>query len=75
MGDVIQPQAMENLLAMLAPEQCFWYAHPWGEYHMRGNRLGEFFSGNISGDYDTLLPLTADHAQEVTFGNGMSWSR
>ncbi|CAM9922247.1 unnamed protein product [Ectocarpus sp. 4 AP-2014] len=65
MGDVIQPQAMENLLAMLVPEQCFWYAHPWGEYHMRGHRLGEFFSGNISGDYDTLIPLTADHAQEV----------
>ncbi len=65
LGDVIQPTAMENLLAVAAPEQCFWYAHPSEEEYDRGNRIGELFSDRISGDASRLIHLTPDHAEEV----------
>ena len=56
---------MEHLLALAAPEQCFWYAHPYEEEHGRGNRIGEFFSDEISGDTSRLIHLSPDHAEEV----------
>lgn len=65
MGDVIQPMAMEHLLASVAPDQCFWYAHPGVEVVDQGNRIGEFFSDNISGDSSRLIHLTPDHAEKV----------
>ncbi|CAM9460321.1 unnamed protein product [Ectocarpus sp. 8 AP-2014] len=65
MGDVIQPMAMERLLASVAPDQCFWYAHPGGEGVDKGNHIGEFFSDNISGDSSRLIHLTPDHAEKV----------
>lgn len=65
MGDVIQPMAMEHLLASVAPDQCFWYAHPGVESVDQGNRIGEFFSDNISGDSSRLIHLTPDDAEKV----------
>lgn len=65
MGDVIQPMAMEHLLASVAPDQCFWYAHPGVEGVDQGDRIGEFFSDNISGDSSRLIHLTPDHAEKV----------
>jgi len=65
LGDVIQPTAMENLLALAAPEQCFWYAHPFEEELDRGNHIGELFSDKISGDRSRLIHLTPEHAEEV----------
>ena len=61
MGDVIQPIAMQRLLASVAPTQCFWYAHPWNEDSVRGFRIGEFFGGDTS----RLIHLTSDHADQV----------
>ncbi|CAM9193464.1 unnamed protein product [Ectocarpus sp. 13 AM-2016] len=65
MGDVIQPMAMEHLLASVAQDQCFWYAHPGVEGVDQGDRIGEFFSDNISGDSSRLIHLTPDHAEKV----------
>lgn len=61
MGDVIQPLAMKHLLASLAPEQCFWYAHPGVETPASGKRVGEFFGSHES----RLVPLEAEDAQQV----------
>ncbi|CAM9316275.1 unnamed protein product [Ectocarpus fasciculatus] len=61
MGDVVQPIAMEDLLAAVAPDQCFWYAHPVGEDPERGYRIGEFFGG----DESKLIHLSADLAWQV----------
>lgn len=61
MGDVIQPIAMKRLLASVAPNQCFWFAHPWNEDSVRGFRIGEFFGEDTS----RLIHLTSDHAQQV----------
>ncbi|CAB1098846.1 unnamed protein product [Ectocarpus sp. CCAP 1310/34] len=65
MGDVIQPMAMEHLLASVAPDQCFWYAHPGEEGIDQGDRIGEFFSDNISGDSSRLIHLTPGDAEKV----------
>lgn len=65
LGDVIQPTAMEHLLSAVAPNQCFWYAHPWVEAQDEGNHIGEFFSDNISGDTSRLIHMTPDRAEEV----------
>ncbi|CAN0182794.1 unnamed protein product [Ectocarpus sp. 6 AP-2014] len=61
MGDVVQPIAMHDLLASVAPDQCFWYAHPAGEAPERGDRIGEFFGGDDS----KVFPLTPDLAWKV----------
>ncbi|CAN0183456.1 unnamed protein product [Ectocarpus sp. 6 AP-2014] len=61
MGDVVQPIAMHDLLASVAPDQCFWYAHPADEDVERGYRIGEFFGGDDS----KVFPLTPDLAWKV----------
>ncbi|CBJ28751.1 conserved unknown protein [Ectocarpus siliculosus] len=61
MGDVVQPIAMQDLLASVAPDQCFWYAHPADEDVERGYRIGEFFGGDDS----KVFPLTPDLAWKV----------
>ncbi|CAM9773752.1 unnamed protein product, partial [Hapterophycus canaliculatus] len=61
LGDVIQPLAMKRLLASLAPEQCFWYAHPGVETISSGNHVGEFFGTHES----RLVPLQSGDADQV----------
>ena len=61
MGDVIQPMALEHLLASVAPNVCFWYAHPWDEDLVKGNRIGEFFGT----DTPRLIHLTHDDIWQV----------
>lgn len=56
---------MEHLLALVAPGQCFWYAHPWNEDPGNGNGIGDFFSDNIGGDLSQLIHLTPHHVEEV----------
>eukprot|EP00903_Cladosiphon_okamuranus_P011257 g10615.t3 len=64
MGDVVQPISMEHLLAsVVPPDQCFYYAHPRGEDHSKGFRIGEFFGGNTS----RLTYLDADIASKVNW--------
>lgn len=61
LGDVIQPMALEHLLASVAPDVCFWYAHPWDEDLVKGNRVGEFFGADTS----RLIHLTHDDNWQV----------
>ncbi|CAN0062451.1 unnamed protein product [Scytosiphon promiscuus] len=61
LGDVIQPLAMKRLLASIAPDQCFWYAHPGVETASRGYRVGQFFGTHES----RLLPIQAGDADQV----------
>ncbi|CAM9695197.1 unnamed protein product [Scytosiphon promiscuus] len=63
MGDTAEPLAVENLLASVAPsDQCFWYAHPWGERDAEQ----ETHTAEISnGPASCSIPLTADYAKEV----------
>lgn len=58
----MQPISMEHLLASVAPPgQCFYYAHPHGEDHSKGFRIGEFFGG----DRSKLTYLYAENASKV----------
>lgn len=63
MGDAAQPLAVEHLLASAAPpDQCFWYAHPWGEQDDEQEKhTAELSNGPTS----CSIPLTADYAKEV----------
>lgn len=61
MGDVIQPMVMTHFLSSVAPNQCFWYAHPAGEDSSHGHSVGQFFGGDSS----RLISLTQDDAEEV----------
>eukprot|EP00903_Cladosiphon_okamuranus_P008896 g8515.t1 len=53
--------ALEHLLASVAPDMCFWYAHPWDEDLVQGNRVGEFFGADTS----RLIHLTQDDIWQV----------
>lgn len=61
LGDVIQPMALEHLLTSVAPDACFWYAHPWDEDLIQGNRIGEFFGADTS----RLIHLRNDDIWQV----------
>eukprot|EP00752_Nemacystus_decipiens_P016189 g14476.t1 len=64
--------ALEHLLASVAPDVCFWYAHPWDEDLVQGNRVGEFFGADTS----RLIHLKHDDIWQVNqfkalvFGGG-----
>lgn len=53
--------ALEHLLGSVAPDVCFWYAHPWDEDLVKGNRVGEFFGADTS----RLIHLTNDDIWQV----------
>lgn len=63
MGDAAQRLAMEHLLASAAPpDQCFWYARPWGEHDAeQETRTAELSNGSVS----CSIPLSVDYAKEV----------
>lgn len=61
LGDVIQPIAMEHLLASIAPNQCFWYADPYTEKTVRDDGQGKFFGGDLS----RLIYLAPEDAMKV----------
>lgn len=64
---MIQPMAMENLLASVAPDQCFWYAHPREEERpYQRARKGELFTNDVIGNTSRLTQVTPDDAEKVT---------
>ncbi|CAM9695268.1 unnamed protein product, partial [Scytosiphon promiscuus] len=66
MGDVIESMSMENLLASVAPDQCFWYAHPREEEgHGLSTNKEELSSHDVSSDALRLIRVTPDDANKV----------
>ncbi|CAM9462535.1 unnamed protein product, partial [Hapterophycus canaliculatus] len=66
MGDVIQPMAMENLLASVAPDQCFWFAHPREEEgYGQCTGKGALLTNGVSDDKSRFIQVTPDDAEKV----------
>lgn len=68
MGDVVQVNAMEDLLHSIAPDQCFWYGHPWKEDARKWGDGPSFGVGQFFGSDSTrVVPLDSESAPTVSF--------